>query len=108
MGIIDHAELKICEKTESLQERFRKIVVTLKDPVTRQPDLPESWLQAQHNQRVVEFFDNQYQAEVTEGQIKSLYPACVDIAVSGLSLREIFLVLAKQYKIPSLNGNGRH
>lgn len=105
VGIIDHAELKIHEKIEALQNRFRKVSITLNEPVPRPVTLPESWFLVQHRQRVMEFFESQYQPGLTEERIKNLYPACVDISVTGINLREIFLVLAKEYKISSLNGN---
>jgi len=99
VGIIDRGELKIQEETESLLRRFRKVEGVFSGPVSAGAGLPETWLFPQHNQRSLQFVESQYQDGKTEAAVKAIYPDCMDISVSGMSLKEIFVVLAKNYKV---------
>ncbi len=102
VGIVDHGDLKICEETDVLLQRFRKISVTLAQAPASVTALPQEWLFAQNKARVVEFVDSQYRPGLSEAKVKEIFSFVNEVSVSGMTLREIFLVLAKQYKISSL------
>ncbi len=102
VGIVDKGELKIIEEAESLQRRFRKVEVTLKDSPSESLTYPDEWLLPKVQGRVVAFVDSQYNQGDSEQKIRSLFFNCSDMAVTGLSLKEIFLVLAKKFKITNL------
>ena len=98
VGIIDKGTLMINEKTEDLQRRFRKVELTLTEPLPSPVSFPEEWLLPEQKGRAIRFIDTQYQEGTSEQHIQSLLPPCTDIVMQGMSLREIFIVLAKQFK----------
>jgi len=100
VGFLDHGRLKISESLESLQVRFRKVTVTLAAPLTSLPvNLPPAWLEAGHENRAVAFIDSAYDEKPTNDSIRWIFPDCANIETSGMTLREIFVALAKSYKI---------
>ena len=99
VGIIDKGMLIIDEKTEDLQRRFRQIELTLNEPLPSPAHFPQEWLLPEQKGRAIRFTDTQYQEGVSEKKIRSLFPQCADIIAQGMSLREIFIVLAKKFKI---------
>lgn len=104
VGIIDKGLLKTTETTESLQSRFRRIQVTLSDSTERKIPFPKEWLLPQQQDRNVYFIDSHYEAGRSEETIKKVLPNCSYVDVSGMSLREIFIVFAKRLKISELSG----
>lgn len=99
VGIIDKGALTLNEKTEDLQRRFRQVELTLNDPLPSSISFPEEWLLPEQKGRAVRFIATQYQEGDSEQKIRSLFPQCSDIVIKGMSLREIFLALAKKFKI---------
>ena len=104
VGIIDRGLLKTVEKTESLQSRFRKIEVTLSDSIESEIAFPEEWFLPEKQDRAVHFIDSQYAEGKSEEKVREIFPGCSDIEASGMSLREIFIVFAKKFKISELSG----
>ena len=102
VGIIDHAQLKIQEETSSLIHRFKRIEVTLDSPSSGTEKLPELWLLPKVEQTRVTFVDSHYQTGETESKVKELYPQTKNIQVLPQTLKEIFVALARQYKITKL------
>lgn len=103
VGIVDGGLLKTVEKTESLQSRFRRIEVTLSDPIEGEVAFPEHWLLPEKQDRAVHFIDSQYAEGKSEEKIREIFPNCSDVEVSGMSLREIFIAFAKKFKISELS-----
>jgi ABC-2 type transport system ATP-binding protein len=99
VGIIDKGTLRINEKTEELQRRFRQVELTLTEPLPSPVSFPEEWLLPEQKGRAIRFTDTQYQEGTSEKKIRSLLPQCIDIVAEGMSLREIFIVLAKKFKL---------
>ena len=100
VGMIDKGMLMINEKTENLQRRFRQVELTLSEPLNNLKDFSDEWLLPEQKGRVIRFTDMQYQEGISDQKIRSLLPQCTDITAKGMTLREIFLVLAKKFKIP--------
>lgn len=100
VGILDKGKLMINEKTENLQRRFRQMELTLSEPLSNPMVFPDEWLLPEQKGRAVRFIDTQYQEGISEQKIRSLLPQCTDIITKGMTLRGIFLVLAKKFKIP--------
>lgn len=99
VGIIDKGTLKLAEKVEMLQARFRKIEVTTRSSLESLPSLPGDWLLPEHKGHMFTCTDSKYEDDVSEKHIRTLFPDCTDITASGMSLREIFVVLAKTFNL---------
>ncbi len=102
VGIIDKGLLKIVEQTESLQNRFRRIELTTNEATDVKPRFLEEWYLPKQQDRAVHFVDTQYVKEKSEEKYRQIFPNCSNIEVSGMSLREIFVVFAKKFKISEL------
>ena len=98
VGIIHLGSKKFIEETESLQGRFRSVEVILSDVIDNKKDYPKEWFSVKHKDRIVNFVDSQY-SEDSNNKIKQIFPSCTDLRVSGMTLREIFVILAKQYRM---------
>ena len=102
VGIIDKGLLKVVEKTEHLQNRFRRVELTLAESIDIKNKLPKEWYLPEQQGCTVHFIDSQYEKDRGEEQIREIVPSCSNIEVSGMSLREIFVVFAKKFKISEL------
>jgi len=100
VGIIDKGVLKVIEKTDDLQRRFRRVEVTLDEPVAKEIAFPKEWYLGQQQGRTVHFVDSQHADG--DKKIREIFPNCTNVEMSGMSLREIFVVFAKQFTITEL------
>ena len=100
VGIIDKGVLKVIEKTDDLQQRFRRVEVTLEEPAAGDIAFPKEWYLGQQQGRTVHFVDSQHTDG--DGKIREMFPNCTNVEMSGMSLREIFVVFAKQFMITEL------
>lgn len=100
VGFLNRGKLKLSESLDSLQARFRKVTVTLSVPLTSLPvNLPPTWLQTEHENRAVAFIDSAYDEKSSNDSIHRIFPDCANIETSGMTLREIFVALARSYKL---------
>lgn len=104
VGLLERGKLKLVESLDSLQTRFKKVNVTLNSPLSHLPDLPSAWLEVQHENRAVRFIDSAYGEKLLPESIGQLFTNCTNIEAIGMSLREIFIALAKTYKLNSREG----
>ena len=100
VGIIDKGVLKVIEKTDDLQQRFRRVEVTLEEPVAGDIAFPKEWYLGQQQGRTVHFVDSQHVDG--DGKIREMFPNRTNVEMFGMSLREIFVVFAKQFMITEL------
>ena len=99
VGVIDKGEKRLCEPTTSLQARFRQCEATL-EPGRELPEtLPDSWLLAEKAGQVVRFVDSRYREEAGDQAIRSFLPGLKDLTVRPMSLKAIFLALARTYRL---------
>ena len=99
IGVLDRGRLKLVESLDSLQARFKKINITLNSPLNRLPELSPAWLGLEHENRAVKFIDSAYQEKSLSESVYQLFPDCANIETTGMTLREIFIALAKTYKL---------
>ena len=92
---LEAGRLRLSEELGSLRARFREVEVTLEASATTPPDLPANWLQFSAGGQVVRFVDNTFQSENINGEIARRFAAVRDVKFSEMSLRAIFLALAK-------------
>jgi len=99
VGIIHLGKKRLVEETESLQNRFRMIEIILKEAISEKINYPEEWLSVQCKDRIINFVDSQYLDKQTREKIKKIFPDHSDVSAAGMTLREIFVILAKQYRM---------
>ena len=95
IAMIEGGRLKLNERTEALQGRFRRVEVTLVDTEPAGSAMPDSWWEVERAGRVVRWIETRYERDRTERECRARF---VDgtVVASPMTLREIFLVLARQ------------
>jgi ABC-2 type transport system ATP-binding protein len=99
VGIIDGGSLHLSESTEALQARFRSVALTGAAGLPGQGQLPPEWLTAEASGATVRFVESRYRPGATEAEIARLFPDAGPPEIAPLSLRDIFLTLAKTFRI---------
>jgi ABC-2 type transport system ATP-binding protein len=95
VGYMEEGQLKFSEEMSSLTNRFRDVQVTLNEPATALPNLPASWLQPASSSTTFQFIDSQFDQERTRAAIHSAFSNVRDITFTPMTLRAIFLAMAK-------------
>jgi len=99
VGFLEKGHLLFSEELFSLTGRFRDVTVTLAGPSTLPPNFPPSWLQVEASDSVVRFVHSDYKDAAASAEFATYFPSTRDIAVDAMSLRSIFLSIAKSGRI---------
>lgn len=100
IAIINHGRLALDESSESLQARFRAAEVVLPEGGRLPATTPPSWLHAEQAGRTVRFITAAYQNDTAHaGLVGEVFPQHVHQELRPMSLREIFVALAKTYRL---------
>lgn len=97
VGFIDKGQLQLSEKRESLQERFRQVEVTLPDGAEIPKALPAEWLVPERAGHAFRYVESQF-GEGSDARFESVFPTVGTFDPQALSLREIYLALARHFK----------
>ena len=100
IGFIDRGRLTFAEPVSSLLGRFRHIEVVVPDGINPQAPDDQSWLVQGVAGRTIRFIDTSHDAPGAMSRIASLYPGA-SISAVPMSLREIFVALARRAVAPS-------
>jgi ABC-2 type transport system ATP-binding protein len=95
VGFMEDGWLVFSEEMGTLSDRFREITITF--PVTAQTPavMPREWLLPEAGDAVLRFVHSAYEGEASERELRELLPAARHIEAQPMSLREIFLAMAK-------------
>jgi ABC-2 type transport system ATP-binding protein len=95
VGYLELGRLRFSEELAQLVERFRDVQVTF-DGTPRLPEkAPENWLQVNSSAAVVRFIESRFEPERTTAEIRGVFGEVRDVTFSPMTLREIFLAMAK-------------
>jgi ABC-2 type transport system ATP-binding protein len=95
VAYIDRGRLQFSEELTSLQDRFREVEVTCDEPVQVPSSWPEAWLKPETSSAVVRFVVTDYTDDETPQEVKTMFPTCRSLSIQPISLRAIFVNLAK-------------
>ena len=99
VGVIHRGEMQLSEPAASLRTRFRQCEATLEQGQEVPETLPETWLLVQRAGQVVRFVDSQFHNGTGEDTIREALPGIKDVDVSPMSLKEVFLALARTWRL---------
>jgi ABC-2 type transport system ATP-binding protein len=99
VGIINEGELKLSESTASLQARFRQVEVTLPTAAPPPRTLPDAWLMPEQVASTSRWVESRYDEAALPALIEQHFPGARLDRVAPMSLREIFLALARTYRL---------
>ncbi len=100
VAIINRGKLALDETSDSLQARFRAIEVVLPDEVKAPVNLPNDWLHAEQAGRTLRFTASRFANEESlAATLRGAIPTATHHEVRPMSLREIFVALARAYRL---------
>jgi ABC-2 type transport system ATP-binding protein len=95
IGYLERGELRLSEELSTLSDRFREVELTFDAPPSLPANVPESWMQLNSSAAVVRFVETRFDQDKTNQQIRQVLGVCRGVTFSPMSLRSIFLVMAK-------------
>ncbi len=104
VAIIDRGQLKLAESAEALQARFRMVEVVLAGPSELPSELPPSWLNAEASGRAARFTESEYSEPTLGERVSEVFGADAQSSAEPMSLRDIFVALARTYRMAAWNG----
>jgi ABC-2 type transport system ATP-binding protein len=94
VGYLQQGRLLFSEEMTTLSDRFRDVTITLSAPSPLPGQLPATWLEPQTADCVLHFVDSDFK-EDSPRELASRFPDARDVAFEPMTLRQIFLAIAK-------------
>ena len=103
IGYLEQGRLLLSEEMTSLAARFREIEVALEPSVLVPggPPWPQHWLRPETTPALVRFVESRFEDERTRGEIRRVLGEALHISVNPMSLRDIFVTLARSAESPA-------
>lgn len=95
VGYLEQGRLLFSDEMPALVERFREVEITFDAPPVLPAKVPSSWMRVNSSAAVVQFIESQFNEERTRGEIRALLGEPRDVTFTPMSLRSIFLAMAK-------------
>jgi ABC-2 type transport system ATP-binding protein len=97
IAYLDAGRLQFSEEMASLTARFREVEVVVETPaeLPAEPEWPATWLRPETTPAVVRFVETRFEPERTASEVRRLFGSPLQISVNPMSLREIFVTLAR-------------
>lgn len=104
VAILDRGRLQLDESAEDLQSRFRAVEIVLNGEDPDAQAFPKSWLNVETAGRVLRFTDSRYAESELNAAVAKHLPAAKQLQAKPMTLREIFVSLARTYRLNGLAG----
>ncbi len=101
VGFMDSGRLQFSEEITTLAGRFREIEVTLRTAAILPTAWPEGWSKPKTSAAVVRFVETRFDMDKTRSAISRIFPEAVNVSVNPMSLRDIFVALARAARKPA-------
>jgi len=102
VAIIDRGRIKLDEQSETLRARFRSVEIGLGLDAAVPGTLPATWLNVETAGRVVRFTDSQFNEASLNAEVGKYFPSRRQFHVEPMNLREVFVALARTYRMQGL------
>jgi len=96
VGYLESGKLLFSEEMASLSTRFREVEITRDSDSALPSALPAGWLQTKSAGAVVRFVDSSFDEQRTSADIARLFGPVKDAQFRPLTLRAIFLAMARK------------
>src|SRR6266480_779038 len=96
IGYLEAGKLLFSEDMTSLSTRFREVELTRDSDGPLPSPLPSNWLKTKSSGAIVRFVDSCYDEQKTSSEIQRLFGTVKDVQYRALSLRAIFLAMARK------------
>jgi ABC-2 type transport system ATP-binding protein len=99
IGIINRGRLELAEPVSTMLARFRQIEVLVDGDAQVAGGLPATWLRPEAAGHTIRFVDSAFSDSDVGAAVRGRYPSARDVIVSPMSLRQIFITLARVYRL---------
>jgi len=96
IGYLEAGKLRFSEGMAAMGERFREVELTFDVRPVLQGNPPDSWIQMDASAAVVRFIESRFDESRTRAEIRRLFPTARDVTFTPMSLRSVFLAMAKK------------
>jgi len=96
VGYLDQGRLLFSEEMATLAGRFREVELTLAAPASLPVSLPATWMQAKASASAVQFIESRFDQVRTGAEIRQVFGEPRNVAFTPMSLRSIFLAMARK------------
>ena len=107
VGYINNGRLLFSEEMSVLGDRFREVEITLNQPEPLPAIVPSTWLQPQAIGTVIRFTHTEAANGAAAAELAQAFPNARDITLTPMTLRSIFLAIAKSSSTHSSSQKGR-
>jgi ABC-2 type transport system ATP-binding protein len=107
VGYLDRGRLLFSEEMTTLTDRFREVEITLNQPEPLPKGIPATWLQPQVAGTVIRFTHTEAANGAAATEVAQAFPNARDITLTPMTLRSIFLAIAKSSSTYSSSQKGR-
>jgi len=102
VAIINAGRIDLQEDAETLRERFRSVELWFDEEPVLPGTMPAHWLNAQVSGRTILFGDANYDESSSHELLAKSFPSSRRREVRRMTLREIFVALARSYRTQTL------
>jgi ABC-2 type transport system ATP-binding protein len=95
VGYLEQGRLVFSEPMGSLTGRFREVELTFDATPALPGNYPDSWMHVNASAAVVRFTESEFDEGRTSSEIEQVFGAARNVAFTPMSLRSIFLAMAK-------------
>jgi ABC-2 type transport system ATP-binding protein len=95
VGYLEQGRLRLSEEMTTLSERFREVELTLDEPPTLRDNVPSTWMHVNSSTAVLRFIETRFDQDRTSAEIQRLFGDVRHVSFTPMSLRSIFLAMAK-------------
>jgi ABC-2 type transport system ATP-binding protein len=95
VGYLEQGRLQFSEELPALAGRFREVELTFDAPPALVGKTPGTWMHLSVSAAVVRFVESRFDQERTSNEIRESFGEVRDLTFTPMSLRSIFLAMAK-------------
>jgi ABC-2 type transport system ATP-binding protein len=107
VGYLDRGRLLFSEEMTTLTDRFREVEITLNQPQPLPSTIPTTWLQPQTAGTVIRFTHTEAANGAAATELAQAFPNARDITLTPMTLRSIFLAIARSTSTRTSAEKGR-
>ena len=107
IGYLEEGQMRFSEELTTLVERFREVELTFDTPPHLPKTAPNTWMHLSTSAAVIRFIESRFDAEKTTTEVRNVLGEARNVAFTPMSLRSIFLAMAKAGRDPYVEGAER-
>lgn len=104
VAILNQGRLQLEESSEQLLARFRAVEIGMGQGAASTMVPPKNWLNFEISGRVARFADSQFSPSEFNASVAKFFPDAQQVNAAPMTLREIFVALARTYRLNGLGG----